>query len=158
MVELTLRVPEEVAQELKMLAEKLASVVEGGRTDWLDDDDFNIFFKKAIEELQSDKAIKRPRDFGWIMAAVDQGVLADIEPFVRPARFRWYLQFLKVRPLPCQTTIASAYNCVIGDFPDWAYLDEPSTTEMLRRKDVVYRFKSAFMRAKRAKLSAKLEK
>ena len=38
MVELTLRVPEEVAQELKMLAEKLASVVEGGRTDWLDDD------------------------------------------------------------------------------------------------------------------------
>jgi hypothetical protein len=47
---------------------------------------------------------------------------------------------------------------VIGDFPDWAYLDEPSTTEMLRRKDVVYRFKSAFMRAKRAKLSAKLEK
>ena len=48
MVELTLRVPEEVAQELKMLAEKLASVVEGGRTDWLDDDDFNIFFKKAI--------------------------------------------------------------------------------------------------------------
>lgn len=62
-----------------------------------------------------------------------------------------------VQPLPSKTTIASAYNNVVGDFPDWAFLDEPDGTETLRRKNVVNRFRSAFMRAKRAKLTAKLD-
>ena len=81
MIELTIRVPEAVAPEIKMLAEKLASVVEGRDDDWLEGDDFNAFFKMAIDELRNDRVIVRPRDYGWIMAALDQGVVADIERF-----------------------------------------------------------------------------
>lgn len=158
MIELTIRVPEVVAQEIKMLAEKLAGMVEGGNDEWLDSDDFNVFFKKAIDELWRDRVIKRPRDYGWIMAALDQGLVADIEPFASPSKFREYLKILGVQPVPSKTTIASAYNHVVGDFPDWAFLDEPDATEVLRRKNVVNRFRSAFMRAKRAKLTANLDK
>jgi hypothetical protein len=158
MIEFTIRVPEAVAQEIKMLAEKLAGMVEGGNDEWLDSDDFNVFFKKAIDELWRDRVIKRPRDYGWIMAALDQGLVADIEPFASPSKFREYLKILGVQPVPSKTTIASAYNHVVGDFPDWAFLDEPDATEVLRRKNVVNRFRSAFMRAKRAKLTANLDK
>lgn len=157
MIELTIRVPEAVAPEIKMLAEKLASVVEGGDDEWLDEDDFTSFFRKAIDELWRDRVLKRPRDYGWIMAALDQGLIDDIEPFASPSKFREYLKILGVQPLPSKTTIASAYNNVVGDFPDWAFLDEPDGTEVLRRKNVVNRFRSAFMRAKRAKLTAKLD-
>jgi hypothetical protein len=157
MIELTIRVPEAVAPEIKMLAEKLASVVDGSTCDWLDEDDFTSFFRKAIDELWRDRVIKRPRDYGWIMAALDQGLVADIEPFASPSRFRGYLKILGIQPVPSKTTIASAYNNVVGDFPDWAFLDEPDGTEVLRRKNVVNRFRSAFMRAKRAKLTAKLD-
>lgn len=157
MIELTIRVPEAVAPEIKMLAEKLANVVEGRDDDWLEGDDFNAFFKVAIDELRNERVIVRPRDYGWIMAALDQGVVADIEPFASPSKFREYLKILGVQPLPSKTTIASAYNNVVGDFPDWAFLDEPDATETLRRKNVVNRFRSAFMRAKRAKLTAKLD-
>lgn len=157
MIELTIRVPEAVAPEIKMLAEKLASVVEGRDDDWLEGDDFNAFFKVAIDELRKDRVIVRPRDYGWIMTALDQGVVADIEPFASPTNFRRYLKLMGVQPVPSKTTISSAYNNVVGDFPDWAFLDEPDATETLRRKNVVNRFRSAFMRAKRAKLTAKLD-
>ena len=157
MIELTIRVPEAVAPEIKMLAEKLAGMVEIGDDEWLDEDDFTSFFRKAIDELWRDRVLKRPRDYGWIMAALDQGLIDDIEPFASPSKFREYLKILGVQPLPSKTTIASAYNNVVGDFPDWAFLDEPDGTEVLRRKNVVNRFRSAFMRAKRAKLTAKLD-
>lgn len=149
MVELTIRVPESVAPEIKMLAEKLASMVEGNDDELLETEDIDVFFSKAIDELRQHRVIVRPRDFGWIMAALDQGLIKEIEPFVSPTRFRMYMKILGIQPLPSKNTIASAYNCVVGDFPDWAFMDGPDVTEALRRKNVVFRFRSAFTRAKR---------
>ena len=158
MIELTLRVPEAVAPEMKKLAEKLAGMVGGHVDDLLEAEDLDMFFAKAIDVLQKDRVIVRPRDFGWIMAALDQGLIAEIEPFVSPTRFRMYMKILGIQPVPSKTTIASAYNCVVGDFPHWGFLDEPDVTEVLRRKNVVVRFRSAFARAKREKLAGKLDK
>lgn len=118
----------------------------------------DLCMKQAIDELQRDRVIRRPRDYGWIMSALDQGLVADIEPFTSPSRFREYLKLLDIQPLPSKTTISSAYNNVLGDFPDWTFMDDPDATEVLRRKNVVNRFRSAFMRAKRAKLTTNLDK
>ena len=157
MVELTLRVPEEVAQELKMLAEKLASVV-AGMDEYLSDDDYDKSFREAILELKEDGVIKKPRDYAWIMAAINEGYITGADPFVSPQDFIDYLNGLSIDNLPCRSTLSSAYSSIVGRFPSWSYCEVVLTTaEQNHRKNVVVRFRSALARAKRRRLDKKMD-
>ena len=159
MKEITLRVPDELAPELEALVKKMALVMEvEDFEDELSCDELFEALKKAFWEVWDDKVIRRPRDFGWIWLAMDQGVLPDVDGFNSAGSFRAFLKFLKINPLPCRNTLSSTYNLVEGEFPDWLFMDLPDATEATRRKNVVVRFKSAYMRAKRALLNNKLNK
>lgn len=157
MVELRLRVPEEVAQELKMLAEKLVSVMEG-RDEDLTEDEYDRSFREAILELKEDGVIKKPRDYAWIMAAVNEGVVAGAVPFVSPQDFIDYMGGLGIDNVPCRSTLSSAYSSIVGRYPYWSYGEAAvAPAEVNHRKDVVARFKSAFARAKRRQMDRQLD-
>ena len=159
MKEITLRVPEALAPELEALAKKLAQVMEEETfEEELSCDELFVALKMAFAEVWKDKVIRRPRDFGWIWLAMDQGVLPEVDGFNSAGSFRWFLKYLNINPLPCRNTLSSTYNLVEGEFPDWLFMDEPDATEATRRKNVVVRFRSAYMRAKRAMLNDKLNK
>lgn len=82
MKEITLRVPEELVPELEALAKKLAILVAGTDED-LSADDYDTSFREAILELIKDSVIRKPRDYAWIMAAINDGYVDGAEPFFR---------------------------------------------------------------------------
>jgi len=53
--------------------------------------------------------------------------------------------------LPGRTTIYDTIAKVQGKYPDWTFTDAPKASEALRRKNLVKRFLSAFMRAQSRK-------
>lgn len=157
MKEITLRVPEELVPELEALAKKLAILVAGTDED-LSADDYDTSFREAILELIKDSVIRKPRDYAWIMAAINDGYVDGAEPFFSPQDFIDYLNGLGIDNLPCRSTLSSAYSCITGHFPSWSYGNTLATiTELNHRKDVVVRFRSAFVRAKRRQLDKKLD-
>ena len=111
----------------------------------------DLCMKQAITELIGDKVIRRPRDFGWIMLALEQKVVKDFDSFSSHQAFIDYLGLLGVEALPGKTTLFRTYNITDGTYPDWTFLDNPKHEEELRRKNIVVRFLSAYMRAKRTK-------
>ena len=158
MKEITLRVPEALAPELEALAKKLAQMMEEDEEDTVTFDEVYDALRNAFKEVCDDKVIRRPSDWGWIWLAIDQGVLPDVDGFNSAGSFRGLLKYLEIEPLPCRNTLSRTYNLVEGEFPNWVFLDLPDATEATRRKNVVVRFKSAYMRAKRAIMNAKLNK
>ena len=156
MKEITLRVPDELAPELEALVKKMALVMEV--EEYICDNDYDKIFREAILELKEDHVIRKPRDYAWIMAAVNDGVVNDAEPFVSPQDFIDYLNGLGIDNLPCRSTLSSAYASIDGRFPSWSYGELLMTVaEMNHRKDVVIRFRSAFARAKRRRLDKKMD-
>jgi hypothetical protein len=105
-------------------------------------------------ELKNDKVIRRPRDYAWIMAALDQDMMADYEGFMSPQAFIEYMATIGLTMLPDRTTLFRAYNLIDGEYPNWTFDDEPDEQEARRRMNVVVRFKSAYYRAKRAKCNS----
>ena len=110
----------------------------------------DLCMKQAIMELIEDKVIRRPRDFGWIMLALEQKVIKDIDSFSSHQAFIDYLGLLGVESLPNRSTLFRAYAITEGVYPNWTFLDGSNQDEELRRKNVVVRFLSAFLRAKRS--------
>ena len=157
MVELRLRVPEALAPELEALAKKLAQMMEG-RDEDLTEDEYDRCFREAILELKEDGVIKKPRDYAWIMAAVNEGVVAGAVPFVSPQDFIDYMSGLGIDNVPCRSTLSSAYSSIVGRYPYWSYGEAAvAPAEVNHRKDVVARFKSAFARAKRRQTDRQLD-
>ena len=113
----------------------------------------DLCMRQAIVELIEDGVIRRPRDYGWIMLALDQKAIKDFEGFSSHQAFIDYLKMLGVEALPCRTTLYNIYNITIGEYPEWTFLDEPNNSEILRRKNLIVRLISAYMRAKREKLN-----
>jgi len=105
--------------------------------------------KQAILELKADRVIRRPRDYAWIMAALEQNVIAGYDGFYSSQAFIQYLELLGITDLPDRTTLYRAYNLIDGKYPQWSFLDNPDAKEALRRNNIVVRFRSAFYRAKR---------
>ena len=87
MKEITLRVTDEMAVIIEQLVEHMADVEVMDTGECLDDDIRDLWFKQAIMELKKDKVIRRPRDYAWIMAAIDQDVMSDYESFISPQAF-----------------------------------------------------------------------
>ena len=151
MKEITLRVPDDMVALMEQLAQRLEGVEIADVCDGtLTETDMDLCFRLAVMELKQDNVIRKPRDYAWMMAALEQDAISDLEGFESPQSFVNYLTMLGIEKLPNRSTLFRAYNNIIGVYPNWTFLDEPDGDEILRRKNIVIRFKSAFLRHKRA--------
>lgn len=103
---------------------------------------------EAFRELREDKVFKLPGDYAYIMIAANEEAIKDMRFFYSPKEYLDYMRQLEISKIPGRTTIYDAIARTQGRFPDWTFTDHPSETESLRRKNVVRRFMSAYMRAK----------
>jgi hypothetical protein len=103
---------------------------------------------QAIAELRADKIAFRSYDFTWILVAINEYQVEDIEGFRSPQAFVDYLRLAGVEKLPDRTTLR--INNVEGVFPNWQFDDTEEPQEVLRRINIVKRFLSAYRRAKKA--------
>ncbi len=109
--------------------------------------------KYAFEALQKDGVIRTPGDYVWIMMAINQRVLeGDFDTIFTSRKFIEYLHFLGIQDAPCKSTVSRIQNIFLGEYPDWTFVDTTSPNEVLRRKNIVRRFLSAFQMAKRGRL------
>ena len=110
---------------------------------------------QAIAELRADKIAFRSYDFTWILVAMNEYQVEDIEGyqvediegFRSPQAFVDYLRLAGVEKLPDRTTLR--INNVEGVFPNWQFFDTEEPQEVLRRINIVRRFLSAYRRAKK---------
>ncbi|MBQ3770155.1 MAG: hypothetical protein II866_14345 [Prevotella sp.] len=151
MKEMTIRVSDELAELVERWTEHTPEMEVIDTSDCLGDDERDLCFKQAIVELIEEGVIRRPRDYAWIMAAIDQDVVSEYECFNSSQAFIDYMEIVGITKLPDRTTLFRAYNLIDGEYPNWSFLDDPDDKEILRRNNVVVRFKSAFYRAKRGR-------
>jgi hypothetical protein len=150
MKEVTLLVPDQMVALIEQWAQYVPEMEIAVTSDCLSKDGRDQCFRRAVQELADSRLIRRSRDYAWIMIAIDQGVLKDVEAFPSHQSYIDYLKLLDVRELPSRTTLFRAYSMTEGTYPQWRFSDNPKQDEALRRKTIVARFASAYMRAKRA--------
>ena len=150
MTEITLRVPDTMVALIENLAAHVPGMEVVATGDSMGDDERDLCFRKAIVELKEEGVIRKRKDYAWIMAALEQGLIAEYEGFYSPQSFIDYMKQVGIELLPVRTTLYRAYTLIGGEYPDWTFKDKPNDNEALRRKNIVVRFKSAFYRAKRA--------
>ena len=124
----------------------IASVLES--MDVMDDRD--ACMRYAITALRRNKVFRRHYDYSWIMQAINDGVMDDYEEFESPQTFINYLCEIGIDELPDRSTISRACSNVYDSYPNWQFMDVTKPSEILRRKNVVKQFLSAFGEAKRA--------
>lgn len=105
-------------------------------------------FYAAINELRRDKAFHTRGDYGYIMYALNDEVMKGFF-FYSPREFITYLSDLGFDELPGKSTLYDTGMKFKGHYPDWEFLDDSDVKEVLRRKNIVVRFLSAFNRARR---------
>lgn len=151
MKEITLNVPDDMLALIEQLAHhmngvEIANVCDGTLTETENDQ----CFRNAIMELKEDNVLRKPRDYAWIMTAIEQHAINQLRAFESPQSFINYLGMLGIKGLPNRSTLSRAYGIIIGKFPEWTFLDNADSNETLRRKNVGIRFKSAFLKYQRA--------
>lgn len=103
-------------------------------------------FAKAIGELQDDRTIRNQYDYAFIYMAIQEGVIGGMEAFYSVASFASYLKELKVSNAPSKNSISNICTHTRGEFPSWVYDEPVDANEERRRRNVVFRFSSAFSR------------
>lgn len=159
MKEITIQVEDsayECVLGMLQLCQQVEVVSTGSLTNSDDQRDYCV--KKAVDVLRARNAIQYPFDFTWIMAAMDQYTVGGIDGFRSPQAFLDYLKELGVERLPHRSTISNNYKKVEGVYPDWTFSDTDEAQEVLRRKNVVRQFLSAFNKAKRAEFDKMFDK
>ena len=112
---------------------------------------------QAIAELRADKMAFRSYDFTWILVAMNEYQVEDIEGFRSPQAFLAYLAELGIDHLPHRSTISNNYKKVDGVYPDWSFSDTEEPHEVLRRKNVARQFLAAFNKEKVALFDKKFD-
>ena len=112
----------------------------------------------AINTLRENKVFRHFYDYTWIMMAINDGVLDDFDGFKSPQAFLNYLYEIGIENLPSRITLSLAYSKTLDSFPDWTFIDVTEASEVLRRKNVVKQFLSAYGTAKRRNLNKLLNK
>ena len=112
----------------------------------------------AINTLRENKVFRHFYDYTWIMMAINEGVLDDFDGFKSPQAFLNYLYEIGIENLPSRITLSLAYSKTLDSFPDWTFIDVTEASEVLRRKNVVKQFLSAYGTAKRRNLNKLLNK
>ena len=131
----------------------------------VDEDDFadteierDLCMKQAIITLRQNKVFRHYYDYTWIMMAINEGHVSDFDVFKSPQVFIDYLYEIGIDQLPTRYTLSLAYSKALGTYPDWTFLDVEKPNEILRRKNVVKQFLSAYGAAKRGFLNNKFNK
>ena len=157
LTEVTLKVPQEVVPELKMLAEKLAGMeMANNHAGLLSYEEEDECVKEAINWLIQNLIIRRPRDYGLIMLAIDQGAIQGINGFNSGQGFIDYLKVLGFNTAVSRTTLFNMVKITVGDYPNWDFMDDPGQVETIRRRNVPRLFVSAYLRTKRMRENMKL--
>ena len=115
-------------------------------------------FLEAIKELRDNHVIKHRSDLAYIMLGANDGVIKGLVYFYSPNDYSGYLLQLGIEDLPPRSTIYNKVNDTIGKFPDWEFVGDVKPKEILRRKNIVNQFISAYGRIKRQKLDGFLDK
>ncbi len=146
MKEITFRVPDDMAQLLEEWAKRIPEMEIVSREECLASslDDVDLRVSVALKALVDRDAIRHIYDFTWLMVAIGDGVLKGMNGFRSPQSFIDYLKNIGISRLPSRFTISVYYNKVCGKYPDWEFTDTNDPSEILRRKNVVRQFLSAF--------------
>jgi len=103
----------------------------------------------AIKTLRENGVFCHGYDYGWIMMAINEGVLDDFDSFKSPQAFIDYLYLIGIDTLPTRFTLFRAYSRALDSFPNWTFVDVNDASETVRRINVVKQFLSAYGKAKR---------
>lgn len=101
----------------------------------------------AIREMQNMHAFRYPRDYAFLMIAINEGAVKGLPFFYTPMDFLDYMKQSEIENLPGRSTIYETIEKVEGRYPDWTFTDAPKAREVLRRKNLVKLFLSAFVKA-----------
>ena len=112
-------------------------------------DSTDLCIVRAIREMRENGAFRYPSDYTYIMVATNEGMVKGIPFFYSPKEYLDYMKELGLDGLPGRTTLYDTINKMRGRYPDWSFSDSPKTAEILRRKNIVKQFLSAFGRARR---------
>ena len=107
----------------------------------------DAYVVSAIREMRQTVAFKNPCDYAYLMVAMNESVIKGLPFFYTPKDFIDYMREADFDNLPGRTTIYDTIAKVQGKYPDWTFADAPKASEALRRKNIVKRFLSAFLRA-----------
>jgi len=116
--------------------------------------DFNVLgdedeqFAHALRVLINEGVIKHSYDYAWIMQSAREELVYGLHGFSSPQSFLDYLSDLGFPEATSRSTVSAALNKFAGSFPNWEFIDTKDPGEILRRKNVVKRFCSAFVKAK----------
>lgn len=105
--------------------------------------------KYAINTLRRNGVFRHVYDYTWIMMAINQGLIEGLDAFRSPQAFLDYLTELGIDKLPTRFSISLAYSKTLDTYPNWTFIDVADACEILRRKNVVKQFLSAYGVAKR---------
>ena len=150
MKEITLRVPDDMAQLIELWAERIPEMEIVSRQDSTEYglDEMNRRMACALSTLLANKAIRFSYDYTWIMVAINDGAINGLGGFRSPQRFMDYLKELGVEHVPSRTTLSTYFNKVIGSYPNWEFIDTQDPQEILRRKNIINQLISALNKAK----------
>ena len=102
----------------------------------------------AIKKLREDRVFKHPGDYTYIMRGANEGVIKGMGFFYYPSEFLAYLREIGIDKLPGRNTLYDGITRTFGKFPEWTFSDHPSADEVMRRKNVLKRFLSAYTKIK----------
>ena len=105
---------------------------------------------RAINELRMRRVLRMPRDYTYLMTAMNEGVIDKVPYFYTPMDFLNYLNEMGFDSLPSKTTLYDTAKAIQGRYPDWRFTDNPKDVEAMRRKNIIVQLLSAFGRAQRS--------
>ena len=139
MKQITLRVPDDMAQMIEEWAERIPEMEVvcnkeslGRRVDGIDQR-MSFVFKK----LKADGVLQHMYDYAWIMVAICDGMIEGIGGFRSAQSFMDYLKGLGISPIPSRSTLNTFSRRVVGRYPKWEFADTDDAFETNRRKGVV---------------------
>ena len=149
MKDITLRVPDDMAQLIEEWAKRIPEMEIVRRIESTEYglDDMDRRMALAFEVLIQNGTLDSLHDYTWIMVAIGDNVVNGMGAFRSPQSFMDYLQMLGVKRIPSRTTLSTWYNKVLGTYPDWEFTDTDDPQEILWRKNVVRQFVSALNKA-----------
>lgn len=139
MKQITLRVPDDMAQMIEEWAERIPEmeVIKKNSLLYHDEEDIGKRLAEAIDMLKQDGVLLHVYDYTWIMVAIGEGVIDELNAFRSAQNFKDYLERIGVQPLPSRSTLNTFSKRVDGYYPDWVFTDAVDEYECIRRKDVV---------------------
>ena len=150
MKKILLRIEDEAFEKfmgMVSLCPQLEVIDTEGKEDYRDETILSMAM--AIKELRSRRVLRIPRDYTYIMMALNEGIIDSVPYFYTPKDFLDYLSDMGFDSLPSKTTLYDTINATTGKYPDWNYNDKPKAVEVVRRKNIIVQLLSAFRRAKR---------